>query len=132
MVGDLYFTGYTAFSIRRIENGEKSGYLHFDTRSRAGYDFLSGSRFEPSKRISIGKYEKELISVSSFYILFGFLRFELLGDLHNAARAEALRAELDEVLGILDGGNAARSLDLDGGSAMRAHKRHIVKGRAAL
>ena len=45
---------------------------------------------------------------------------------------EALRAELDEVFGILDGRDASRGLDLDGWSAVRAHERHVVKRRAAL
>ena len=35
-------------------------------------------------------------------LLLGLFLIELLGDLHDAARAEALRAELDEVFGILD------------------------------
>ena len=36
------------------------------------------------------------------------------------------------MFGILDGRDASRGLDLDGGSAVRAHERHVVKRRAAL
>ena len=51
-----------------------------------------------------GKEQKIFLSLSPFSPKsLAFFRFELLGNLHNAARAEALRAELDEVLGILNG-----------------------------
>ena len=57
---------------------------------------------------------------------------QFLGDLHDAAGAQALGAQLDEPLGILQGGDAAGRLDLDGGVAVGPQQRHIVKGSAPL
>ena len=50
-----------------------------------------------------GEEQKIFLALPFLRNQLAFFRFELLGDLHDAARAEALRAELDEVFGILDG-----------------------------
>lgn len=68
----------------------------------------------------------QLLLVRSLFNLF------LKSQLDDAAGAEAIRAQLDEMLRIREGSDAARRLDLHIRSDMRLEQRDVLKGRSAL
>src|SRR5699024_9413475 len=60
----------------------------------------------------------------------GFAGFQSLGQLHNPGGAQTGSSQLEELLCILQAGNAAGGLDLHMGCHVPRKKLHIVEGGA--
>ena len=81
-----------------------------------------------TRTLAVQPHQKNIISV--VFVRCAGLVLKLHCELYYAARPEALRAELDEVLRVLEGGDAAGRLDLDGSRAVLAHELHVLARRA--
>ena len=92
-IGDLYFTSSSAFSLRRLEGGDRMGDLILCSNHYVGYDFQTGRRFEPPPNILAGRYD---LTVLPDGILVDGKRHDIISE---------LPAEYEEYLDVLDSQN---------------------------
>ena len=90
LFGDYYFTSKTAFSLRRLENGDRMGILFLKRINHVGYDFQSQKEFAPVKKAFDGRW--------SFAV---FPEYVLISDQRNE-RILRIPQEYEKYLSLLD------------------------------
>lgn len=90
LAGDLYFTSSSAFSLRRLEDGDRMGDLILCSNHYVGYDFQTGRRFEPPPNILAGRYDLTVLSDG------------ILVDGQRHGSISELPAEYEEYIAVLD------------------------------